>query len=128
MTQVMHQACQYDTSLILSCEWQLFTRQGRNLVNFVLLTKSIHLHLTKVGCSTTMLESIVRCSWEHIVVRPELENVFESLHCWLVDKGPAIGRQSNWAVNYVLHLDLLGWSHCLWVNTVVLFNFEITRP
>ena len=127
VTQVMHQSGQNDRSVLLGCEWDLFSGKRRDMILLVCFHECLHLQITKVGGSTTVLKSVMRRSWKDVVIGSELQNIFESLHCWLVDDGPAVIWKDNWPVNYILQMNRLWWSHgARWVVTFLLLDFEVT--
>ena len=80
VTEVMHQSCQDDALMILLVEGKFFTRKSRHLMHFMMSTEGIHLHVTEVGGATTVLEPIVSCSGENIVIWSKLRNILEPLH------------------------------------------------
>ena len=108
MTEVMHKSRQDDALLILLVEGEFFTRESRDLMHFVMSTEGVHLHVTEVGSATTVLEPIVSCSGENIVIWSELRNILESLHRGLIYKRPAVARQRHRTVHDVMQLNLLG--------------------
>ena len=71
-------------------------------MDLVMSSESIHLHVTEVGCAATVLEAVVGCTWEHIVVRSKLQDVLQSLHRGLINEWPAVTRKGHCAVNNVM--------------------------
>ena len=90
MAQIMHKASQDNISMIVLVERKRVCGQTRNVKLLMSSLESIHLELTKVCNTTAVLKSIMRCSRENVVIRAKLENIFQPLHCWLIDERPAI--------------------------------------
>ena len=97
-------------------------------MHFVMSSECVHLRVTQIGGSTAVLETVVSCPREHVVVRSELSNILESLHRWRIQERPAEAWQSYRPVNNVVQLHLLGRSHNtgLWVDALSLLELDVT--
>ena len=63
-----------------------------------------HLLIAKVGCTHTVLKSIVRGTWEHIVIWAELVELLQALHVRRVQEELAHWWQLDLAVNYIVNV------------------------
>ena len=97
-------------------------------MHFVMSSERVHLQVTQIGGSAAVLETVVSRTWEHVVVRSELSDILQSLHCWLIHEWPAVTWQSYRPVNDVVQLHLLGRSHDtgLWVRGLSLLELNVT--
>ena len=82
----------------------------------------LHLQVTEIACPATVLEPIVSCTWEYVVIWPQVGNILESLHCWTVYKRPAVARQRDRSVDDIVKLLLLGRGDesSVWVDALAL--------
>ena len=90
-------------------------------------SECVHLHVTQIGGSATVFETVVSCTREHVVIWSELSNIFQSLHRWLIHKWPAVAWQRHRSVNDIMQLNLLGRGQAtgLWVHALSLLELDV---